>query len=269
MIFIFLLSCLSQLNLGSDIIQKESDIGIAEINIVEGEFHLLIEGFFLFDDSLKSVPEKLSYYFVVNGKSAEDEPDIYKEHRNFFNPYENIQKPIYSITIDTRDTLYVSLKIKNENSVVARKEMIWILPKPTVKPSQRVTTLDSDILKEKEEKKEKEYSEVEIDGLIIDETKTKAGRDFYELFYNNWIAPRKAKYFTIYIAEEPARGRSTIIRVSINNEHVVFRQFLQSRYEIIEELSDNAIGATYRKLRILERIRNDIEDGDLRGNGIY
>ncbi len=57
---------------------------------------------------------------------------------------------------------------------------------------------------------------LEIDGLLIDETKTKSGRDFYEYFYKDWTAPIGAKNYTIYITEKPYRLNNTIIEIKIS-----------------------------------------------------
>lgn len=57
---------------------------------------------------------------------------------------------------------------------------------------------------------EKELS-LEIDGLLIDETLTKAGQDFFDLFYQLWEPPPGATNFMIRIVEKPFRGISTSI----------------------------------------------------------
>jgi len=54
----------------------------------------------------------------------------------------------------------------------------------------------------------KNYADnLEIDGLIIDETRSKIGRDFYDMFYHRWIAPNAASNYSILIKELPSRGR--------------------------------------------------------------
>ena len=232
--------------------------GTADIKIEESEFHLLAQGFYRVDLNKHNVGSKLSYYFVVEGKSEENEPYIFKSQRNYFEA-NNIPNPLCEIRIDTRDTLIATLKIQLGTTIIAEKETIWIRPKPM----QITANVNTEI-----PVKTVRRSEIEIDGLIIDETKTKAGRDFYELFYNNWLAPQKAKDYTIYIAEEPARGRSTIIRVSINDQ-IVFRRFLQSRFDVIEELSRNALRAAARQLETNEDLKNEVEGGDQFGNGIF
>lgn len=61
-----------------------------------------------------------------------------------------------------------------------------------------------------EEAKSKE-TDIEIDGLLFDETKTKIGGDFYNYFYTGWQAPPDAKNYAIFISEKPYRLMTTLI----------------------------------------------------------
>lgn len=257
MIFILIMSCFFN-RTDAVISYNHSNNGQIEIKVVEREFDLLLEAYYRIDSSFINLPEKLSYYFVVEGKSRETNPNIFTSKSNFFNPYE-ANKPICVLRIDNRDILIMTLKIKNGSTILAKKKVIWERPKSLPISSNK----SSDLKVSKAN-----LSEIEIDGLIIDQTKTKAGRDFYELFYSNWVAPQQASDFTILITEEPGRGRSTLIAVTVN-EQLVFKQFLQSRYEIIEQLMNGAVFAAAEKIQQLEEMKNQIEEGDQMGNGIF
>jgi len=111
-------------------------------------------------------------------------------------------------------------------------------------------TGDSMIVSEHREQ-ESQHTEEEIllvlDGLVLDETRTKVGRDFYDIFYQNWRAPQDARNFTIRISEQPTPNLGTIISVSVNGTDT-FRHRLQPRYEFIEEASQYAVRMTYNHL---------------------
>ncbi len=109
---------------------------------------------------------------------------------------------------------------------------------------------------------------IEIDGLLIDNTKTKNGSDFYEYFYSNWIAPENAKNYSVFIIEKPYRTTTTMIEVKIN-ESTVFQSFLQPRSDIIEEISKQAITRTQIFLQNYEEILKQLNGDDLTGSGIY
>ena len=78
-----------------------------------------------------------------------------------------------------------------------------------------------------------------ITGLILDETRTKAGHDFFELFSVQWTTIPLLNY-SITIGEQPDRGRGSFIKVSIDDT-MVFFQRLNPRMQEIEELADRAI----------------------------
>lgn len=116
--------------------------------------------------------------------------------------------------------------------------------------------------------KESNEQEIEIDGLLVNETKTKTGEDFYDLFFTNWVAPAGAKNYTITIAEKPFRLTSTLIVVSINDTPV-YQSILQPRQEIVEGLSEDAISTTQNYLSNYEEMMQQLNGDDMSGSGIY
>lgn len=81
---------------------------------------------------------------------------------------------------------------------------------------------------------------LELEGLILDETRTKMGRDFYDLFYQNWEPPKNAPNVTITISEQPSMGLGTQVSIKIDYEQV-YNARLQPRYEYIEAVSKQAV----------------------------
>ncbi|HLT46636.1 MAG TPA: CsgE family curli-type amyloid fiber assembly protein [Rubricoccaceae bacterium] len=89
---------------------------------------------------------------------------------------------------------------------------------------------------------------LEIDGLVVDETLTKLGRDFYDVFFRAWEPPRDAINFTIGIQEQPAPGIGTIVSVTVNDE-VVFQARLQPQPEQVELAARQAAYYAYERLK--------------------
>jgi len=87
-----------------------------------------------------------------------------------------------------------------------------------------------------------------ISGMVIDETRSKIGRDFYDLFYQNWTAPEEVSGFTITITEQPAPGLGTIISVKANDTET-FKYRLQPRYDFIQQAARYAVRLTYNYLK--------------------
>ena len=119
-----------------------------------------------------------------------------------------------------------------------------------------------------ETKKVSKDADIEIDGLLFDETKTKSGRDFYDYFYRDWEAPAKARNYSIFISEKPYRLTTTQIQIKIN-ETVVFQSFLQPRGDIVEMLAQQAVARTRLYLQNYEAIIKQLEGEDRSGTGIF
>ena len=111
--------------------------------------------------------------------------------------------------------------------------------------------------------------ELEIGQLIIDDTFSKAGNDFQQLFYTRWNWPvQNAEQFIITISEKPSFINSTIVEITINDLKV-FESFLQPRYDILEETAAQAIDITLQYILNYEDVVKELSGEDLSGSGIY
>lgn len=111
-------------------------------------------------------------------------------------------------------------------------------------------------------------AELEIDRLVIDATRTKSGKEFYNLFYGQWQAPSNARNYSIFIIEKPFRLITTLIEIKIN-ETTVFRALLQPRTAYIEQIARQAVEQTAFYLANYEEIMRQLEGEDQSGSGIY
>lgn len=76
--------------------------------------------------------------------------------------------------------------------------------------------------------------EADAEGFVLDQTLTKPGRDFYELFYSSFQSNTGFRDFTIVLSERPIRGTSTLISMNVNDAEL-FEIPLPTRPEQIEE----------------------------------
>jgi curli production assembly/transport component CsgE len=76
--------------------------------------------------------------------------------------------------------------------------------------------------------------EADAEGFVLDQTLTKPGRDFYELFYNTFQSTPGFRDYTIVLSERPIRGTSTLISMNVNDTDL-FEIPLPTRTEQIEE----------------------------------
>ena len=89
---------------------------------------------------------------------------------------------------------------------------------------------------------------MEVDGMILDETISKIGRDFYNIFYQYWQAPKDAYNFTVRISEQPAPNLGTMVSVTVN-ETKTFQSRLQPRFDTIEEAGKQAVRISHNYLK--------------------
>lgn len=80
----------------------------------------------------------------------------------------------------------------------------------------------------------------DFDGMVIDETQSRMGKDFYDIFYKKWNSPKHLLNYNIIIKEKPVPPLGTQVMVYID-ERNIFQSFLQPRFEIIKPAASNAV----------------------------
>jgi len=111
--------------------------------------------------------------------------------------------------------------------------------------------------------------ELEIDQLIINETLSKAGNDFYELLYSKWTWPVGVKgTFMVVVSERPVFGNTTVLEITLNDARV-YENFAQSRYDVLDELSTLAVETLIQSIMNYADIVKQLEGEDLAGTGIF
>lgn len=73
-------------------------------------------------------------------------------------------------------------------------------------------------------------------GLIIDDTRSRMGADFYQAFNQYWTEPEGHDGYQIRISDLPGRGRSFQLLIHLNDRQVV-KTFLPQKYDDIVDLA--------------------------------
>lgn len=109
------------------------------------------------------------------------------------------------------------------------------------------------------------YTQVEINGLIIDETRTTTGREFYRAFFESWGEPSVDITYNIVIREIPDARWGSALSIEINGT-TAWRKILQPRSGKARE---EAFASVPQVRRVLEYLRTATEEnsGDLVGDG--
>jgi curli production assembly/transport component CsgE len=109
--------------------------------------------------------------------------------------------------------------------------------------------------------------DLEIDGLIIDQTKSKMGHDFASNFSLSWETA--ATGYNVVIDEQSDFRAGSWVAIEINGQ-LVFKALLKPNSEEIENLAREAVVDCYEFLASQnEASRNLEQENDLKGNGIY
>lgn len=127
--------------------------------------------------------------------------------------------------------------------------------------------MQNKIEKEGETQETKEPA-LEIDGLIMNETKTKIGRDFYDYFFTLWVAPPGIQNYTIFIIEKPLGVMGSLIWVKINDTFIYGNKHKPSIRDI-ENGATSSVNIAKQYLLTREENEKQLSGQDLSGNGIF
>jgi len=92
----------------------------------------------------------------------------------------------------------------------------------------------------------------EIDGLVLQKTLTKSGRDFYRYYYNEYYNRQIQSSNTVLIKEVPGRRRNTLITVEVGGQ-LVWQFFAQPRKEFLINMANVALRQTLGHLNRLKQ----------------
>ena len=123
---------------------------------------------------------------------------------------------------------------------------------------------------------ETESEDIELAGMVVDETRTKVGMDFYELFFNEW-EDRKTGFFSklnydISISEKPLPRQGSQISVTVIilfQEHLVYQSFVRPGYEDLIEATSYAANNTRSFLENYEQMQEQLYGDDMAGSGVF
>lgn len=126
--------------------------------------------------------------------------------------------------------------------------------------------------------------------LVLDNSRSKIGRDFYDAFFRHYAELPKAvaplapadtvqkvtpnleldlNAFIVTVDELPAFGiGTTIISVTLNDQ-LVWQNFVQARLDIIEAYAFNAAEVINQYVVNYQEVQRSLESEDQKGSGIF
>ena len=107
----------------------------------------------------------------------------------------------------------------------------------------KLITKDSIEIKSENISKQVDETSLMMEGLVVDESKTKFGKDFYDQFYSTYNQFPKKYNFIITVSELPHRGQTSIIQIKADQETI--HEFFSNPSE---EYSTQQVGLSLRHL---------------------
>lgn len=99
---------------------------------------------------------------------------------------------------------------------------------------------------------------VEIVGIVVEDTLTKLGRDFYSIFNNLYVFNEINGSEVVKIKEVFALGRNTKMEVYVG-EKKVFNFFMKPQKEYLTKMGDYALIRVFKHFQSLKRLEQMIE----------
>ncbi|PAP77442.1 CsgE family curli-type amyloid fiber assembly protein [Rubrivirga marina] len=86
-----------------------------------------------------------------------------------------------------------------------------------------------------------------IGQLVVDETVSRSGSYFYDVFYRLWSPPEDSRFMSVVLSEQPLPGQGTLVAIRLDGE-LVFQARLSPREEEAEQLARQAVVFVLRRL---------------------
>ncbi|NOR28655.1 MAG: hypothetical protein GQ540_09035 [Lutibacter sp.] len=216
LLFLFIFngtSTFSQENLNAKIVTNITDNLVNIKGLAQNDENIYKEGF---DYLLFSLKKGVNGNYSRNTQSGEFSME----------PTEEKELATLKINIQKGEECKVYLFIRKEGALVAK---------------------DSSIIYSAENRKKKQFveeSEIEIKGLVIEDVKTKLGKDFYDYFYQKYSSSGSQYPFIINITEKPSIGRGSKISIDVD-DIVIFEFMTKPDDEFIQAAANQALRYVY------------------------
>lgn len=215
----------------SQVVYKEVK---AKIEVEKIENILFIRGT---AENLKSVYKSISYKLTVfkknklnsnNSKNAQD-------GRVILDPQQKVTLSKTQINESKDDQIIILLIIYDENNAIVGKDRIEI-----------------GIDDESKVGETKPKDGLEMMGIVSNDTKTKLGNDFYELFYKEYTKLKLNSSKIVAVQEELTFGRTTKIMVLVDGE--VINEFISRPDEdYLKYMAETASSDVFKYFKNIEK----------------
>ena len=208
-----------------------------------------------------AISQSLRYVLSVVTRNSEEYDDVSKEDKEDRFVLEPLQKINLATTvINSSETkrIIVLLLVYNLDDKIIGKDRIIFNDFDDGSPAERI---NNEIIDRAESTTDypdvdnKNKDGIVLRGIVVEDTKTKPGRDFYAKFYSDYTLNKINSDKVIVVKEVMALGTNTKIELKVDDV-TIFEFFVRPNMEYIREMADFSIKRVYYYLQQLERQKN-------------
>ncbi|PHR88184.1 MAG: hypothetical protein COA80_18225 [Leeuwenhoekiella sp.] len=225
-----------------------------EIDLAEENQMLVFKGLI---SNKTPINTSIQYKFsIIYPQSGDDE--LQKEEtegRIVLNPNERLEVLSESIQANDNLNVIVLFLVYDTDGKLVGKDRKVIKNGVLAEDDTSVTVIkpnsDLDVAKSKEDG-------LVLRGIVVEDTKTKPGSDFYKEFYSNYLSKNINGEDIVTIKEVLALGRNTKIEVYVAEKRV-FEFFIRPASEYLKQMSQYAIMQVMRQLEFNDKNQNTVQ----------
>lgn len=202
--------------------QNTKDIS-AKINLLRKDIFVKIDA--LVENNEHIYNHKLNYLLLTLTQNPNQKNFTKDSRYGEFTLLPNEKKVVSSLKLNVEpdQKLKIYLFIKDQKQLIALD---------SVKINETVETLKTTAIQE---------DEIEIKGLVVENVKTKIGKDFYDIFYQKYNRSGAKYSFVIHINEKPfIGGRGALISIEVDDKKI-FEFQARPDEEMLQKAADYAL----------------------------
>lgn len=205
-------------------------------------------------ENLTNIDFNIRYDFMLF--QTEDDGTIIKnnkEDRVFIKGRQKLLLPSVTINYNVTKKIILVLLIYDQDDKPIGQDRIELLNGGQTNLDEFQNTIENEVASLDQAKPQDGFIPT---GFVIENTITKAGKDFYRFFYNDYYNHQIKTSHTILIEEVPGRGRFTRVSVKVADQ-LVWQFFAQPRKEILKKNASIALSRSIAYLQELEQRKNE------------
>ena len=227
----------------------------AKINLVSNTEYIEITGSAFnkteINQSLRYVLSVIKNNPITSNRSKNDQSG-----RVVLNPGQKKNLSTTTINANEKDRIILLLLVYDLNDKLLGKDRIVINGTEEDKAeAKKKLLLENPVSEDASHEKE---DGVVLRGIVIEDTKTKPGRDFYKMFYSLYTANNINGEKIVTVKESLSLANNTKLEILVDGD-LVLEFFVRPQNDYLQGMSEIAIKKVYFRLREIKKSGNSIK----------